>query len=200
MMRSGGENTRKKILEAAEDLFSKNGFHETSIKQITKAAGVNQGLVYYYFKDKNDIVASLFTDTVRDLSAAVEGKSQVPGGTAGAANVREAIRNEVLFLAEKSRIISIMLAESLKAGTRSTTLFQCADIVMNDHHGNKGPGSIPDTVREFFTGFIPLVAFAALRDRFCDYFGCDPGLALEAFVDAFMASHASAHHERGEQL
>lgn len=194
MTRTGGEKTRRKILEAAEELFSKNGFHETSIKEITKAAGVNQGLVYYYFKDKDDIVTSLFTDIVNELSAAVEGRSRASGEAAGAADVREALRDEVLFLDEKRRIISVMLMESLKAGERYATLFRCAEFVMGDHHGHEGPRSLPDTIREFFTGFIPLVAFAALQDKFCDYFKCDRSLALEAFVDAFMASHVSAHH------
>jgi AcrR family transcriptional regulator len=192
MTRTGGDKTRKKILEAAEDLFSKNGFHETSIKQITQVAGVNQGLVYYYFKDKNEIVTSLFADIISELSAAVEGKRQTPGREAEAAGMKKALKDEVSLLERRRRIISVMLMESLKTGDRDTTLFRCANLVMTDHRGEV-PTTVSETIREFFTGFIPLVAFVALQEKFCDYFTCDREVALEAFVDAFMASHIASH-------
>ena len=195
MTRTGGEKTRKKILEAAEELFSKNGFHGTSIKEITKAAHVNQGLVYYYFKDKNDIVISLFRDIVEELAGAESRDGRLPIPDVKAPETREGFRDEISFLDRKRRIIAVMLMESLKAGDEDTSLFRCAELVMGDH-AHEGPKTIEETIHEFFTGFIPLVAFVALREKFCDYFKCDGKEAQEAFVDAFMASHVESHVRR----
>ncbi len=46
------KNSRNKILDAAFELFAKQGFHSTSINQIAKQAGVAKGLIYNYFKKK----------------------------------------------------------------------------------------------------------------------------------------------------
>lgn len=44
-----------KLLDAAEDLFTKQGFHGTSISDICKAAGTAVGTFYIYFQTKTDV-------------------------------------------------------------------------------------------------------------------------------------------------
>lgn len=44
-----------KLLEAAEELFTKNGFHETSISDVCKKAQTAVGTFYIYFDTKSDI-------------------------------------------------------------------------------------------------------------------------------------------------
>src|ERR671938_2159646 len=48
-------STRDHILDAAEQLFARQGFAATTIKQIGAAAGVNSALLYYYFDDKETL-------------------------------------------------------------------------------------------------------------------------------------------------
>lgn len=45
----------KKLFHAALELFTTKGFHETSISDITRKAGLAKGTFYLYFKDKYDI-------------------------------------------------------------------------------------------------------------------------------------------------
>ncbi|MBV9775007.1 MAG: TetR/AcrR family transcriptional regulator [Gemmatimonadetes bacterium] len=47
--------TSETILDAAEELFAKQGFAATTIKQIGAAAGVNPALTYYYFDNKEKL-------------------------------------------------------------------------------------------------------------------------------------------------
>ncbi|MDD3224879.1 MAG: TetR/AcrR family transcriptional regulator [Clostridium sp.] len=47
--------TRKKLIAAAEELFNKKGFYDTTSKDIAKEAGVSIGIFYNYFKDKSKI-------------------------------------------------------------------------------------------------------------------------------------------------
>ena len=49
------QETRKRIIEAASDLFSKYGFHNTQVMDIVKAVGMSAGTFYNYYKDKKDL-------------------------------------------------------------------------------------------------------------------------------------------------
>ena len=67
MPRTGGEKTKERILQVAEELFAERGFNGTSVDMIAKSAEVNKALIYYYFKDKNDIVVSLFRNIIDEF-------------------------------------------------------------------------------------------------------------------------------------
>ena len=54
-----GGAARSKILEAAHDLFLRNGFHGTSMRQIADAAGVAVGGLYNHWGSKEDIFAAV---------------------------------------------------------------------------------------------------------------------------------------------
>lgn len=47
------------ILDAAEELFARQGFAATTIKQIGAAAGANPALIYYYFRSKEGLYRAL---------------------------------------------------------------------------------------------------------------------------------------------
>ncbi len=47
---------RERIINAAKELFSKNGYDATRVSDIASAASVNKALIYYYFKSKEDIL------------------------------------------------------------------------------------------------------------------------------------------------
>jgi AcrR family transcriptional regulator len=50
------------ILKAAETLFSKEGYHKSSMEQIADAAEVSVGAVYFYFKNKEDLLIHLMKE------------------------------------------------------------------------------------------------------------------------------------------
>jgi TetR/AcrR family fatty acid metabolism transcriptional regulator len=49
------------ILEAAVKVFAMQGFHQSTVAQIAKAAGVADGTIYLYFKNKDDILVQFFS-------------------------------------------------------------------------------------------------------------------------------------------
>jgi AcrR family transcriptional regulator len=63
-----GEDTREKILDAAEELFSENGFSATSVRAITTKAGVNLAALNYHFGSKDALVDSVFERRVGPLN------------------------------------------------------------------------------------------------------------------------------------
>ena len=58
------ELTRVQILDAAQDLFSEHGYQETSLGDIAAAVGIGRTTLYEYFKDKEDLLASLVDETL----------------------------------------------------------------------------------------------------------------------------------------
>ncbi|MGA2109148.1 MAG: TetR/AcrR family transcriptional regulator [Syntrophorhabdales bacterium] len=188
-----GDKTKQRIIEAAEELFSKNGFHATSVSQITKKAHVNKAALYYHFKDKNDLILSLFQKILNDLAASEVSRAATPA--AHAEEVATALREEISFLTKRKDIFAVMLMESFKSQDPDMSLFKCAEVAMRSVSGNRM--SAPQLVHEFFTGFIPLIAFVVLRDKWCEFFRCDKDEVLEQFVEFFAASHVATHPHSG---
>lgn len=62
------DNTRDQILNAAEKLFSVEGFHGTSVRAITNEAGVNVASVNYHFGSKEALLEALFEYRFRPLN------------------------------------------------------------------------------------------------------------------------------------
>jgi AcrR family transcriptional regulator len=54
-----GEVTRDRLLEVAFDLFVRNGFHGTSMRQIADAAGLAVGGIYNHFGSKEEVFAAV---------------------------------------------------------------------------------------------------------------------------------------------
>src|SRR5947207_4259423 len=54
------KDTRSRILDVAEELFSEQGFDRVSVRDITKKARVNLAAINYHFGSKEDLVAAIF--------------------------------------------------------------------------------------------------------------------------------------------
>ncbi len=63
------ESARKRIMEAALELFANKGYHSTSISQIAKEAAISKGLMYNYFESKEALLKEVIfegVDTITD--------------------------------------------------------------------------------------------------------------------------------------
>ncbi len=58
-IRSVSFETRKKIFESAQRLFSLRGFERTSLSDIAKYAGLTRGAIYWHFENKEDLLVDL---------------------------------------------------------------------------------------------------------------------------------------------
>lgn len=55
------ERTRKRLIDAAGEMFAELGFHHTTVRQICERAGANIAAINYHFRDKT----GLYTEVVR---------------------------------------------------------------------------------------------------------------------------------------
>jgi AcrR family transcriptional regulator len=53
---------RRQILDAAVRVFARQGFHTCRVADIADEAGVAYGLVYHYFRSKEEVLDTLFTE------------------------------------------------------------------------------------------------------------------------------------------
>lgn len=63
--------TRHRILDVAERVFSERGVTRTSLADIAKAAGVTRGAVYWHFTDKADLFCNMFARVVMPMELPV---------------------------------------------------------------------------------------------------------------------------------
>jgi len=66
------EKTRQAILESALDVFSEKGYAKTTFDEIALRAGFTKGAIYWYFRNKADLVAALILEYVQHKQVEVE--------------------------------------------------------------------------------------------------------------------------------
>lgn len=59
------EKRRKEILHRARGLFTKLGYHETTIEKIAQDANLGKGTVYYYYANKEEILSDILIEQIR---------------------------------------------------------------------------------------------------------------------------------------
>lgn len=62
--------SRAQLLDAAEEVFGRKGFHETTLKEIAERAGFSVGSVYSFFENKDDLFRQIFLRRGEEFTAA----------------------------------------------------------------------------------------------------------------------------------
>jgi AcrR family transcriptional regulator len=70
---------RRQILDAAIRVFARQGYHATRVSDIADEAGVAYGLVYHYFRSKDEVLNELFAERWSLLLAAIEEADRAGG-------------------------------------------------------------------------------------------------------------------------
>ena len=110
------QNSRRKILDAARQLFVEKGYHDTRPQDISKLAGVGHGTFYLHFADKRECFGAFVEEAQMGM------KDYVSKWSAGASNMEEYIRGVLkgvlLFSAEHQGIITAAIADPNVIGQR----------------------------------------------------------------------------------
>lgn len=95
---------REKILTASKDLFLEKGITSTSVKEIAQTAGVSNGLLYHYFRTKEEIFETLVKEAM--LEQAQIGNFLMDGDTVS--NLKNFIHTILDAVAENGEFIRVM--------------------------------------------------------------------------------------------
>jgi TetR/AcrR family transcriptional regulator len=111
-------DTRDRILETALDEFADRGFEGASARQITARAGVNHGLIAYYFGSKKKLwqaaVDHAFGDMQAQLETALDGAPETNARERAARVIREHVR----YVARHPAFVRLMYEEGKRRGER----------------------------------------------------------------------------------
>lgn len=109
------EDTRRRILASAEQVFSEKGFFRSVVDDIVKASGTSKGAVYFYFDTKEEIFLSLVDEYA--ASVAQELQLGMGRGRGLVAQVEAAVAALVRHFQEHRALATIVLIDWPAAGT-----------------------------------------------------------------------------------
>jgi TetR/AcrR family transcriptional regulator len=62
------QDTEERILEAAKRVFVRKGYAGARMQEIADEAGINKGLLHYYFRTKDNLFSAIFEQAFRELA------------------------------------------------------------------------------------------------------------------------------------
>lgn len=159
---SKGDLKRYKILEAATDIFSTKDYHEATVEEIAKKAGVGKGTIYQYFSSKQAILENLYLHQRRRYMDEV--KTLLEGNC----SVAEVLASLVSFHVDNvssTRILikSLMDNEDLESFPADEELMSNID-ELTDLIWQKGieSGEIKEIDRRIFSSYLVGVMISAV--------------------------------------
>lgn len=102
-------SSQDSILDAAEQLFARQGFTATTIKQIGKEAAVNPALLYYYYDSKETLYRAMLQRILGQLLA--RGVDAIERASSHADRIRAFVRAQVRLLGEHPHFPQLLVRE-----------------------------------------------------------------------------------------
>jgi AcrR family transcriptional regulator len=100
-----GRETRARIQAVAVELFAEQGYDKTSLREIAERLDVTKAALYYHFKSKEDIVASLAEDYFGKIDSLIEWGRQQPRSNAVRAEI---LRRYLAIVAEGHQVFRML--------------------------------------------------------------------------------------------
>ena len=110
--------TRRKLLDAALEAFSENGFKGTSTRDIAERAGVHHPLITYHFKNKDQLWRAAADRVFSEFTAALIEARKSASSMPPRERMASMIRAYVLYAASKPALHKLMLQESSYSSSR----------------------------------------------------------------------------------
>ena len=95
--RTDGVETRKRILNAACEVFAERGYHVATVAGICRKAGANSAAINYHFKDKESLYVEVWRQAAREAMELYP----IDGGVPSSASVRERLRGFLVALLKR---------------------------------------------------------------------------------------------------
>lgn len=113
---------RASILAAAEALFAERGFSGTSIRDITRRAGVTSAMVHYYFGNKEGLYRAILESAVVTIRALLA--EAVASPAPFRQKLEQLIEAELRYISSHTQRARILFREMLAGGTHVLAILQ----------------------------------------------------------------------------
>jgi len=194
-------DARGRILSAAVKVFAEKSFEGSRIADIAKIANVPNSLIYYHFKNKDDILEVLIKNVLDEYSQLLQ-IAKNDSHSNKTKTIADRIENHYWGFALKNvDLIRIMLIESLKKSADMPSIFKAVEeLIKNDSEVIKANDySIHERlVAEFFTIQVPIFIFLCFKKQWCDYFNIAEEDLNRLFTNLIAETHGAYHKNRIE--
>lgn len=114
-------DTRADVLAAARKVFALRGFSGTSVREVAEAARVNKAMIYYYFKDKEDLYRAVLSDSFAAMKDIWE-HDVFKGNAPARLKIQKYIEGFISFQHKNEDLRKILAMEFSTAGAKSDNL------------------------------------------------------------------------------
>jgi len=104
---------RQQVFDCAKDIFSKKGFHKTSISDIVQKAGIARATFYLYFRNKRHLFQSLLEFLLQELDRRVETIKLGEGHPLPLEQLRANLTRVVTFSMEEPQLVQILFRSAV---------------------------------------------------------------------------------------
>jgi len=106
---NSGREKRDRILRAAVKIFSRKGFFNSKVSEIARAAEVADGTIYLYFRNKDDLLISLFEEKMGEVVADV--RRRIANGGNALEKLKIFIENHMDLLEREAGLVEVLQVE-----------------------------------------------------------------------------------------
>jgi TetR/AcrR family fatty acid metabolism transcriptional regulator len=103
------KDKRKKIIQAATKVFARYGFYHSKVSAIAREAEVADGTIYLYFKNKDDLLISIFEENMDQILTLV--RAEVERETDALAKLRRFIHLHMTLMEKNPRLAEVIQVE-----------------------------------------------------------------------------------------
>lgn len=168
-MNNNSGKSREMVLEAAIKLFSDKGFNGTAVSEIAREAGFSQGMIYYLFESKDQILMEILDSFKKELAKVftkIYSKDEY-GSYYGRWETEE-IKEGMEFFIQNRQLWIVLFLESLKSSTGKENLIGIWDSLnknirqqlLNNRGFNLEQGNLTRDLVDLFFVFMPAVIFS----------------------------------------
>jgi len=175
------QNKRGLILDTAKRLFAEKGYDATGMEEIASVSCVPKSLIYYHFKNKEDLLNTIITDLFGEYERIL--KDETERGI-------DKIAWYIQFAKENKYCIKILLVESLKQTGNNTIIFKTVETLKKS---DPEFGNHLHMVAEFFTSILPSLLFICYEENWCNYFNVVPERMENDFLKVYKLTHGAYH-------
>lgn len=108
------EEKRTRILHAAISVFARKGFFHAKISEIAQEAGVADGTIYLYFKNKDHLLISIFEEKMEQIIARM--RQEIDNATSVSDKLRRFVTTHARLVVEDPDLSHVFQVELRQSG------------------------------------------------------------------------------------
>jgi TetR/AcrR family fatty acid metabolism transcriptional regulator len=197
------DDKRRRILDAAVRVFARKGYFASRVSDVAKVAGIADGTIYLYFRNKDDVLVSLFDEVMSEhIGAAREELKDIKGAPARL----RAIADRHLTLLGGNRDLAVVFQVELRQSTKFMEHFTAT--WLKDYFDVLGwvivSGQREGTIRRDLRRKLAVHAFFGMLDEMVSSWVLSPkaydlAALAPAVVDLFLAGASAKPRSKTNQ-